>query len=71
MNKAALKSKMALNNDTGILLSKALGITNTTLSDKMNEKSEFTRKEIKKIKERYKLNATEIDNIFFSNSVTY
>lgn len=70
MNKAALKSKMALNNDTGILLSKALGITNTTLSDKMNEKSEFTRKEIQKIKERYKLNATEIDNIFFSNSVT-
>lgn len=71
MNKAALKSKMALNNDTGILLSKALGITNTTLSDKMNEKSEFTRKEIQKIKERYKLNATEIDNIFFNNSVTY
>lgn len=70
MDKIALKAKMLINNDTGIELSKALDISETTLSAKLNGKSEFTRSEIAKIKERYKLTATEVDNIFFNHKVT-
>lgn len=70
MDKAKLKAKMILNNDTGITLAKALGISDTTLSAKINNKAEFTRSEIEKIKLRYKLDAEEIDNIFFNQKVT-
>lgn len=66
MNKSALKARMVINNDTGISLSKALNISETTLSAKLNEKTEFTRSEIAKIKSRYKLSAEDIDNIFFN-----
>ena len=66
MNKSALKARMVINDDTGISLSKALNISETTLSDKLNEKTEFTRSEIAKIKSRYKLSAEDIDNIFFN-----
>lgn len=71
MDKTALKAKMIINNDTGITLSKALNISETTLSAKLNGKAEFTRKEIAIIKLRYKLTAEEINNIFFSCEVTY
>lgn len=70
MDKAKLKAKMILNNDTGITLAKALGISDTTLSAKINNKAEFTRSEIEKIKLRYKLDAEEIDTIFFNQKVT-
>lgn len=70
MNKTALKIKMIENNDTGITLSKALGMSETTLSAKINGKSEFTRSDIMKIKVRYKLTAEEIDYIFFNIKVT-
>lgn len=70
MDKSALKSKMILNEDTGISLAEYLEISDTTLSAKINGKAEFTRKEIAKIKKRYKLSAEEIDNIFFNISVT-
>lgn len=70
MDKSALKAKMIINNDTGMELSKALGISETTLSAKLNGKSEFTRSEIAKIKARYRLSATEVDDIFFNYQVT-
>lgn len=70
MNKSALKIKMLINNDTGIKLAKALGISETTLSAKLNGKAEFTRKEIQIIKIRYNLNAEEVDEIFFNYTVT-
>lgn len=66
MNKTALRIKMIANNDTGITLSKALNMSNTTLSAKINGKAEFTRNEIADIKERYNLSPKEIDNIFFT-----
>lgn len=66
MNKTELRAKMIINNDTGIILSKALNISETTLSAKINGKAEFTRSEIAKIKERYKLTAEDIDDIFFN-----
>ncbi len=71
MNKAALKAKMIINGDTGIMLARALNISETTFSAKMNGKSEFTRSEIAKIKTRYHLSADEVDEIFFNNLVTY
>ena len=71
MNKKALKAKMIINNDKGITLAKALDISESTLSSKLNGKAEFTRCEIAIIKERYKLTAEEIDNIFFKQEVTY
>ena len=70
MNKSALRAKMIINNDTGITLSKALGISDTTLSSKINGKAEFTQGEIVKIKQRYKLNAEDVDCIFFNHEVT-
>ena len=66
MNKSALKAKMVINNDIGLTLAEALGITESTLSSKLNEKTEFTRSEIAKIKERYNLSAEDIDKIFFN-----
>ena len=66
MNKTALRIKMLANNDTGITLSKALNMSETTLSAKINGKAEFTRNEIASIKERYNLNPKQIDNIFFT-----
>ncbi len=66
MNKIALRIKMIANNDTGATLSKALDISETTLSAKINGKAEFTRNEIADIKERYNLSPKEIDDIFFT-----
>lgn len=70
MNKSELKIKMLINNDTGITLAKALDISETTLSAKINGKAEFTRKEIEIIKTRYNLSAEEVDKIFFNFKVT-
>lgn len=66
MNSNILKSKMKLKNDTQEVLAKYLGITNPTLSLKINGKSDFLRAEIQLIKHRYNLTADEIDEIFFS-----
>ncbi|MBC1522441.1 XRE family transcriptional regulator [Listeria aquatica] len=68
MDKGKLKSIIVLNNDTQNSLSLFLGISPQTFSSKINEKngSEFTQTEIKKIKERYKLSAEDINDIFFN-----
>lgn len=68
MNKNRLMGIMKLNEDTSEELAKYLGIARSTLSSKMNEYRgmEFTQGEIKKIKERYKLDAEEIELIFFA-----
>lgn len=67
MNKAMLRSFMALHGDTNKSLADALGITEQSLSAKANESgTEFKQGEIAKIKERYQLTAAEVDAIFFS-----
>lgn len=68
MNKRILESKMKLFGDTNGSLAKALGISAQTFSAKKNETNgkEFNQTEIGKIKERYSLTATEIDEIFFA-----
>lgn len=67
-----LKSKMALYGDTGGDLAEYLSISRTRLSSKIHETNgaEFTQGEIQKIKERYSLTGTEVDEIFFSQKVS-
>lgn len=65
MNKKLLKSEMVLFGDNCETLSKAMDMSNVTLSRKMNGTSEFTRKEISFIKERYELSADSLVSIFF------
>lgn len=67
MNTNKLRAVMALNGETGGILSKALGISEQRFSAKLNGKNaEFTQNEIHIIKDRYNLSAEEIDNIFFN-----
>lgn len=55
------------NNETSEDLIKYLQISSSTFYNKLNGRNEFTRNEIKKIKERYKLNPEQINDIFFSD----
>lgn len=68
MNKNELWAMIKRHGDTQGELAESLGISRATLSKKMNEKgnSSFTQPEIAHIKERYKLSAEDISNIFFA-----
>ncbi len=67
MNKILLRYYMALNGDTNRKLADFLDLSLQSLSAKINENgSQFKQGEIAKIKERYKLTAEEIENIFFA-----
>lgn len=65
MNKELLRSVMLLNGDTGASLASYLGISEQSLSNKINEKgTEFKQGEILKIKIRYGLDSEMVDCIF-------
>ena len=67
MNKALLRSVMALYGDTSKNLAEYLGISEQILSKKINENgTEFKQGEIKRIKIRYNLTADQVDLIFFA-----
>jgi len=68
MKKNLLRSVMVLHDDTNITLAEYLGISDSTLSLKMNETNgaEFTQGEIKKIIQRYNLTAEQTLQIFFN-----
>lgn len=72
MNKKLLRSIMILHDDTNDLLAAALGITPQRLSAKINETggAEFTQREIRIIKIRYRLTPEQVDNIFFTAEVS-
>ena len=70
MNKSLLRSKMALHSDTLRTLSAFLGMTYSTLSEKINGRAEVSQSQIMMIKERYSLTPVEIDDIFFTNEVS-
>lgn len=72
LDKKRLESIMKLFGDTGITLSEYLGISRSTFSAKLNEANgaEFTQGEISKIKQRYSLNAEQVDTIFFGQKVS-
>ena len=68
MNKALLRSIMALYGDTNKDLADYLDITEQSLSKKINEnETEFKQGEIKLIKIRYGLTADQLDLIFFAD----
>lgn len=67
MNKALLRSIMALHGDTSKDLANYLGISEQSVSNKINENgTEFKQSEIRRIRIRYKLTADQVDLIFFA-----
>jgi hypothetical protein len=67
MNKDLLRSVMVLHGDTNKTLAAFLGISEQSVSNKINENgTEFKKGEILKIKERYNLTSDQVDLIFFT-----
>lgn len=68
MNKELLRSIMVLYGDTNKDLADYLGITEQSVSNKINENgTEFKLGEMKLIKRRYKLTSDLVDRIFFAD----
>lgn len=68
MNKKLLRSIMLLNGDTNKTLAEFLNISETSVSNRINENgTEFKQGEIAAIKERYKLTAEQVEDIFFAD----
>lgn len=66
MNKAKLKSVMALHGDTNKDIAELLEISEQSVSCKINENgTEFKQGEIAKIKDKYNLSPAELEAIFF------
>lgn len=67
MNKELLRSIMALHGETNKDLAKLLGISEQSVSGKINEtNTEFKQGEITKIRQHYNLSAEQVTNIFFA-----
>ena len=67
MNKELLRSIMVLYGDTNKDLATYLGISEQSVSNKINENgTEFKKWEIVKIKSRYNLSCDQVDRIFFA-----
>ena len=67
MDKALLRSIMVLNGDTDKSLAAHLGISDRSFSSKINENgSEFNKREISAIIQRYKLTEDLVIRIFFN-----
>lgn len=68
MNGKLLRSIMVLHGDTNASLAAYLGITEQSVSNKINENgTEFKQGEIAKIKARYNLESDMVDRIFFAD----
>ena len=68
MKKELLRSIMVLHGDTNKDLADYLGITEQSISNKMNENgTEFKQGEIRRIKARYNLTSEQVDLIFFAD----
>ena len=66
MNKAKLKSIMALHGDTNKDIAELLGISEQSVSSKINENgTEFKQGEIRIISDKYNLSPEELAAIFF------
>ena len=67
MNSKLLRSLMVLHGDTNASLAAYLGITENSVSNKINENgTEFKQREISKIMRRYNLSADQVCEIFFA-----
>lgn len=69
-NKNLLEAEMKRHGDNGNVLAAALGITANTLSKKKRGRAEFTQSEIMRMKERYSLSASSLDEIFFEKELS-
>ena len=68
MNGKLLRSIMVLNGDTNATLAEYLGISEQSVSNKINENgTEFKQGEIAMIKARYNLDSDLVDRIFFAD----
>ena len=68
MNKELLRGVMALFGDTNASLAEYLGISEQSFSNKINENgTEFRKREICGIKNRYGLDSDMVDRIFFAD----
>lgn len=66
MNKKLLRSVMVLHGDKNKDLAEYLGISEQSVSAKINENNtEFKQGEIAKIRDRYNLTAEQVEAIFF------
>lgn len=66
INKNLFRSKIALRGDTQTTLAEYLGISEASLSNKVNGKTEFVQSEISTIASRYDLSPSEVTEIFFA-----
>lgn len=67
MKKELLRSIMVLHGDTNKDLADYLGITEQSVSNKINENgTEFKQSEIRMIRTRYNLTSEQVDLIFFA-----
>ena len=67
MKKELLRSIMVLHGDTNKDLADYLGITEQSVSNKINENgTEFKQGEIRRIRCRYNLTSEQVDQIFFA-----
>ena len=67
MNKELLRSIMVLHGDTNKDLAEMLGISEQSVSGKLNERgTEFKQGEIAKIKDSYNLSPKQVEAIFFA-----
>lgn len=64
-NYKELKARMFLEDDTQRDLANYLGISESTMNQKLNSKLDFTRNEISQIIKRYGLNEDELKLYFF------
>ncbi len=67
MRKEVLRSIMVLHGDTNKDLADFLGISEQSVSNKINENgTEFKQGEIARIKAKYDLTSEQVDSIFFA-----
>ena len=68
MNKGMLRSIMVLHGETNSNIANLLGISEASVSCKINEKNtEFKQGEIAKIRDHYNLTDKQVADIFFVN----
>lgn len=65
-NKNKFRAKIVENGFTVKQIAETLHISEVTLYRKINGKSDFTRKEIQKLKEILKLDVETVEEIFFA-----
>lgn len=70
MDSKALKAQMVLAGINAAELAQMLDISTVAIYRKINGKSEFTQSELSKIAQIFKLDAQQIQDIFFAKEVS-